>query len=138
MLCRSYLSDDQVRLFFRVGCILCSAQIRSATYLRLSNYQLFWLLILLARRCVPSRGVCKQVMSENGIDLIRTWGFLNGQDDPYTAGVSIQPSVIPLSHHSFKIIPSAAHFLKNAFPCHVAMMILLTHVVAVFYCHAVR
>ncbi|EIE21346.1 glycoside hydrolase [Coccomyxa subellipsoidea C-169] len=50
LILRTYLSDDQVRLFFRV-------------------------------------------MAGNGIDLIRTWGFLNGQDDPYTAGVSIQPSI---------------------------------------------
>lgn len=34
-------------------------------------------------------------MAGNGIDLIRTWGFLNGVEDPSYAAVSIQPSVIP-------------------------------------------
>ncbi len=34
-----------------------------------------------------------QVMAGNGIDLIRTWGFLNGVDDPIYAAVSMQPSV---------------------------------------------
>ncbi|CAL8463203.1 g2737 [Coccomyxa elongata] len=34
-----------------------------------------------------------KVMAGNGIDLIRTWGFLNGVNDPSYAAVSIQPSV---------------------------------------------
>ena len=36
-----------------------------------------------------------QIMSANGIELIRTWAFLNGQQDPYTANGSqaIQPQV---------------------------------------------
>ncbi|BDA44582.1 probable mannan endo-1,4-beta-mannosidase 1 at N-terminal half [Coccomyxa sp. Obi] len=34
-----------------------------------------------------------KVMAGNGIDLIRTWGFLNGVGDPSYAAVSIQPSV---------------------------------------------
>jgi len=36
-----------------------------------------------------------QIMSSNGIELIRTWAFLNGQQDPYTANGSqaIQPQV---------------------------------------------
>ncbi|CAL8463194.1 g2728 [Coccomyxa elongata] len=47
---RSYLTDAQVKLFFKV-------------------------------------------MAGQGIDLIRTWGFLNGVDDPVYAAVSMQPSV---------------------------------------------
>ncbi len=34
-----------------------------------------------------------QVMAGNGVDLIRTWGFLNGAQDPYAVGVALQPSV---------------------------------------------
>ncbi len=44
---------------------------------------------------VFNHGVRKQVMAGNGIDLIRTWGFLNGVNDPSYAAVSIQPSVNP-------------------------------------------
>ena len=36
---------------------------------------------------------CTQVMAGNGVDLIRTWGFLNGAQDPYAVGVALQPSV---------------------------------------------
>ncbi|CAL8463202.1 g2736 [Coccomyxa elongata] len=50
LIMRNYLSDDQVRLFFKV-------------------------------------------MAGNGIDLVRTWGFLNGVNDPSYAAVSIQPSI---------------------------------------------
>ena len=32
-------------------------------------------------------------MAGNGIDLVRTWGFLNGAQDPYAVGVALQPSV---------------------------------------------
>ena len=31
-------------------------------------------------------------MTAAGVDLVRTWGFLNGQDDPYLA-YPIQPKV---------------------------------------------
>ena len=36
---------------------------------------------------------CMQIMAEYGIDLIRTWGFLNGAQDALAKGVALQPSV---------------------------------------------
>lgn len=36
-----------------------------------------------------------QVMAANGLELVRTWAFLNGKEDPYTNNgtLSIQPEV---------------------------------------------
>ena len=63
------------------------------TYVSLSLDNLFTTNLPLQERESLYSGVLVQIMSGNGIDLIRTWGFLNGVDDPYNAGVSIQPSV---------------------------------------------
>ena len=38
-------------------------------------------------------GVRPQTMASKGIDLVRTWGFLNGQHDTIDPGVALQPSV---------------------------------------------
>jgi mannan endo-1,4-beta-mannosidase len=51
-------------------------------------------------------------MAGKGIDLIRTWGFLNGAQDPYAVGVALQPSVgaalAPCSH----VLPPHATSLR--------------------------
>ena len=45
-----------------------------------------------------------QIMSGHGIDLVRTWGFLNGADDPALdkGALAIQPSVLPYLNPALK------------------------------------
>ena len=43
--------------------------------------------------CNGAAHACVQIMAGYGIDLIRTWGFLNGAQDALAKGVALQPSV---------------------------------------------
>ena len=96
---RNYLSDDQVVSFFQVRCTASLSERCNASG---ASHR---------RKAYTSHDhACAQIMASKGIDLIRTWGFLNGAQDPYAVGVALQPSVgaVPLSSNYSPCMPTVS------------------------------